>query len=232
MRRSPSAVGVLPPGGWAAMWKGRLASAIAGGLADRRQRIAFFLAPLVAGSMYPVFHSLAGVMDDRMAWYLGLAIYWLVWGAAFPLLTLGRESIRLLIRPRKPSWRILLLLAVPLAGALAVSLMPGMGYEKQSVWILLLLLSTAFGNGFFEEVLWRGVYARLFPNSVFFGIVWPGVWFALWHYVPGSVLHGNVAGLMIGSGVMGLYLAWLTRKTGTIWWAIVAHTVGGIIMIL
>ena len=183
--------------------------------------------------MYPVFHSLAGVMDGRMAWYLGLVIYWLVWGAAFPLLMLGRETILTLIRPRKPTWRILLLLAVPLAGALAVSLVPGMGYEKQSVWILLLLLlSTTFGNGFFEEVLWRGVYARLFPNSVFFGIVWPGVWFALWHYAPGSVLHGNVAGLMIGSGAMGLYLAWLTRKTGTIWWSIVGHTLGGIIMIL
>jgi hypothetical protein len=39
-------------------------------------------------------------------------------------------------------------------------------------------------------------------------------------------------GLMIGSGLMGFYLSFLVHKTGTIWWAIVAHTLGGIIMVL
>jgi hypothetical protein len=37
--------------------------------------------------------------------------------------------------------------------------------------------------------------------------------------------------LMIGAGVFGFYLSYLARKTGTIWWGIVAHVVGGIIMV-
>jgi len=110
--------------------------------------------------------------------------------------------------------------------------MPGMGYAKDSAWILLLLLSTPFGNGFFEEVLWRGVYSKLFPTGTFYGLLWPSVWFALWHYAPGSVLNGNVAGLMIGAGMMGLHLAYLTRKTNTLCWAVAGHTLGGIIMIV
>jgi hypothetical protein len=30
---------------------------------------------------------------------------------------------------------------------------------------------------------------------------------------------------------MGFYLAFLAKRTGTIWWTIVAHTIGGMIMI-
>jgi len=108
-----------------------------------------------------------------------------------------------------------------------------MDYEKPDVWVFLMLLSTNFGNGFFEELLWRGVYMSVFPNSIIFRIVWPSVWFALWHYAPGSVhSDGNVIGLIIGSGLMGFYLSWLARKTDSIWWTIVMHTLGGFIMIL
>jgi membrane protease YdiL (CAAX protease family) len=97
----------------------------------------------------------------------------------------------------------------------------------------LLLLTTNFGNGFFEELLWRGVYLDLFPKNLLFGMIWPSLWFALWHYAPGSINpDGNVLGLIIGSGIMGLYLSFLSRRTGTIWWTIIMHTIGGFIMIV
>ncbi len=198
---------------------------------NSKQKIAV-IAPLVlVAVMYPIFHALAGVMNDRVAWYLGLAIYWIIWGGVFPLLIIGKEAVKTLIRPRKPDIKIILLVAIPLAGAVAGRLTLG-GYEKESVWIVLLLFSTPFGNGFFEEVLWRGVYLKLFPNRIFFWMIWPSVWFALWHYAPGSVSSGNPARLMIGAGVMGLYLSFLAKKTNTVWWGIVVHTVGGIIMVV
>jgi len=174
-------------------------------------------------------------MNGTVAWYLGLAIYWLIWGAAFPLLIIGWQNIKTLVRPQRPTKKVLLPVAIPLLGALIVQFMPGMGdYDKSSVWILLLLLSSTIGNGFFEELLWRGVYVRLFPDSIFYRMIWPGIWFALWHYVPGSVSSGSVAGLiglMAGAGVMGLYLSYLTRKTNTLWWSILVHFIGGIIMV-
>jgi hypothetical protein len=49
---------------------------------------------------------------------------------------------------------------------------------------------------------------------------------------PGSVSSGNPARLMIGAGVMGLYLSFLDKKTDTVWWGVVIHTVGGIIMVV
>ena len=41
----------------------------------------------------------------------------------------------------------------------------------------------------------------------------------------------GLVGLMVGSGLMGLYLTYLTKKTNTLWWSIVAHSLGGMIMI-
>jgi membrane protease YdiL (CAAX protease family) len=201
---------------------------------SQRQRIAI-VAPLVLmGVMYPVFQGLARAFGTnwRVGWYLGLAIYWLIWGAAFPLWIVGRDCIAELIRPQKLNLSVLALVLVPVIGALLYRLVPGMDYEKPSCWVLLLLLSTSPGNGFFEEVLWRGVYMELFPRSIFLRIVWPSIWFALWHYAPGAISpDGNPLGLMVGSGMMGFYLGFLAKRTGTIWWTIVAHTIGGLIMI-
>ena len=150
-----------------------------------------------------------------------------------PLLIIGRENIRRLIHPRKPNTVVLLMVAFPLLMTLIFRILTGTAYSKPNVLWLILLVSTAFGNGFFEEILWRGVYMAVFPVRNFYRIIWPAVWFALWHYVPGSISpNSKVLGLMIGSALFGLYLGFLAKKTNTIWWGIVAHTLGGIIMVV
>ncbi len=200
------------------------------------KRKSAIIAPLILiAVMYPIFQLLSGAFGEnwRIGWYLGLVLYWLTWCIAFPVWIIGKESIAKIIRPQRLNVKVFLLVLFPLLMASLYRFIPGMEYQKPSVWILLLLLSTNFGNGFFEEVLWRGVYMELFPDSTLFRIVWPSIWFALWHYVPGSVApNGNVLGLMIGSGLMGFYLSFLAKKTGTIWWTIVAHTLGAVIMII
>ena len=202
---------------------------------NEKQKYALIAPVVLIIVMYLIFQMLAGLFADnwRIAWYLGLVTYWLIWGAAFPWFMLGKESIRSIIRPQKLTLDAFLLVLFLLLMAALYKLIPDMEYEKPSIGIFLLVLSTCFGNGFFEEVLWRGTYMRLFPNSIMFRIIWPSIWFALWHYVPGSINPGgNVIGLIIGSGLMGFYLSFIARKTNTIYWTIIAHTLGGIIMIL
>jgi membrane protease YdiL (CAAX protease family) len=204
------------------------------GNTNTKQKVAIVTPPILVAVMYPVFLLLAGSLSDRIAWYLGLVIYWVIWGAAFPLVIIGKNDIKTLIRPRKLNRKVLLLISIPLLGALATRLVPGMGYSKESVWIVVLLLSTALGNGFFEEVLWRGVYTNLFPNNILYRMIWPTIWFGLWHFVPGSIFHDNVVSLlslMLGAGLMGFYLSYLTKKLNTLWWSIIIHSIGGIIMV-
>jgi hypothetical protein len=162
-----------------------------------------------------------------------LVTYWIIWGGVFSLLLIGKDDILELIRPQRLMLQIAFLIAIPLVGAGLYRLVPGMEYKKPAFWVFVLLVSTNFGNGFFEELLWRGVYLELFPQNLFWGWFWPSLWFSLWHFAPGSLSpDGNPLSLMIGSGIMGFYFSFLARHTGTIWWTIIAHTIGGFIMIL
>lgn len=215
----------------------RINGLIHGSLTDKKHVIAFIIPPLLIVFMYPIFNLLAGVLaNDRIAWYLGLFTYWLIRGFMFPLVMIRKKEMIALIKPQRLTMKILLPMSVIFVGALATTLfVPGIEYEKQSVWIYILLLSTCFGNGFFEELLWRGVYYKLFPNSIFYRMIWPSIWFGIWHYVPVSINNSELSGLIgmiTGSIMMGLVLSYMIKKTNTLWWSILAHTIGGIIMIV
>jgi membrane protease YdiL (CAAX protease family) len=201
---------------------------------NTKQRIAFFIPLLLVAVMVPAFQLAARAFGNDIGWYVGLVIYWLLWGAAYPFWMLGKQSIVKLIRPRSVNWKIILLAAVPLffMGFGRVGL--GMEYEKAGAWASVALLLTAVGNGFFEELLWRGTYLELFPDRIFHRAIWPSLWFALWHFAPGSISSSNndVLVLMIGAGFFGLYLSYLAKRSGSIFWPIVTHTVAGIIMVI
>jgi membrane protease YdiL (CAAX protease family) len=199
-----------------------------------KQKIAIIAPIALVAVMCPVFRVLAGAFGEnwRIAWYLGLVIYWLIWGGIFSWLMIGKDAIGRIIRPQKLTIGVFVLVLLPVLMASLYRFIPGMGYEKPSWWIFLLLVSTTVGNGFFEEVLWRGVYMVLFPEKILFRIVWPSIWFALWHYAPGSISPtGNVVGLIIGAGFMGFYLSFVAKKTETIWWGMLAHATAGLVMI-
>ena len=200
-----------------------------------KQKIAI-IAPLVlVAVMYPIFQLLAGVFKEnwRVEWWLGLFIYWMVWGGIFPWLLIGKEGLKSVIKPQKLTTQTFFFVLFLVVMSSLYHFVPGMAYQKQNLLAYTLLVSSCFGNGFFEEVLWRGVYLELFPDNFLFRVVWPTIWFALWHYAPGSVSpSGNVVGLMIGAGLMGFYLTYIAKKTKTIWWTILAHTLGGLVITL
>jgi hypothetical protein len=98
---------------------------------NKKQIIAFIAPVLLLAMMFPIFRVLAGVMNDRIAWYIGLIIYWLIWGLAFPLIIVGRENILALIRPQKPSMKAIIFVAIPLVFTLIGRFAFGMIYESE-----------------------------------------------------------------------------------------------------
>lgn len=203
---------------------------------DRKQRIAIVAAPGVIAVMYPVFRLAGHLFDERadgyLAWAAGLAAYWLLWGTVFSVWILGWRTVRESVRPRRADRMTLTLATVPAAIVAVDRLAVGVAaYPRSTPLALTLLTVTAVGNGFFEELLWRGVYLRLFPGSWGYGVVWPSVWFGLWHVVPVGSRHGHVAPYVIGATLLGLYLAFIARRTNAIWWPIVAHTCAALVAI-
>lgn len=204
---------------------------------NRKQTFAILSPTLVLISMYPIFRILSVQFHDhwRIAWLLGLMIYWLLWGFIYSLLAIGKKSISSLIKPQKLKFSILLLVLFPLSMTLIFKFIPGgVNYEKTAPWILPILLFSAFGNGIFEEIYWRGVFMKLFPKNLLFRIFWPSIWFGLWHYIPGSLNpdSSHVIGLMIGAVFLGFYSSFIAWRTNTLLWSILIHVLGGIIVVL
>jgi len=204
---------------------------------NRKQMSAIISPVILIIVMYPLFQFLSLVFHNnwRIGWLLGLAIYWLFWCIGYPLLIIGRKSIGEIIKPQKLNVTIILLVLFPLIMTVVFRLIAGgMTYEKPDVLIFLFFIFSVFGNGFFEEILWRGVYMKLFPNNLLLRIVWPSIWFGLWHYAPGSVnpSGGHVLGLIIGALFLGFYSSFLAKIPNTLWWSIITRTFGGIIMVL
>ena len=198
------------------------------------KQIVAILAPLaVLSTMYPIFQLFSKWMGETWGWYLGLVLYWILWGGVFPILMIGKDAILRLIHPQPPNWRVLGLIAIMILLAGAFKFSTGTQYQKHTPWILIMYLSTTVGNGLFEEILWRGMYLELFSEQVLFRIIWSSIWFGLWHFAPGAVSStGKPLGLMIGAGMMGFYLSFLANYSGTIWWTMIAHFLGGILMVI
>ncbi len=203
---------------------------------DRKQRIAIVAAPTVLAVMYPIFRLIGYLFGERLdgylGWALGLAAYWLLWGATFSVWILGWRTVQKLVYPRRADRLTVALVAVPGAIVAIDRLAVGVvAYPRSTPVVLVLLIVTAFGNGFFEELLWRGVYLRLFGGRRWYGVVWPSVWFGLWHLAPVTSRHGDVVAYVVGAALLGLYLALIARRTNSVWWPIVAHTCAALVAI-
>ncbi len=200
---------------------------------NSKQIIAVLMPILLIAVMYPVFQLLARRFGNTVGWYSGLAIYWFIWGFLYPVQILGKEKVLGLIQPQRFDLGAVLLASIPIVVAAVGRFQFGMQYEKATIWAWFGLLATAVGNGFFEEVLWRGTYMELFPDNTLLRIFWPSLWFGLWHYAPGSVSNeGSVLGLMVAGVFFGLLLSFLAKRTDTLWWSILSHTLAGIVMVI
>jgi membrane protease YdiL (CAAX protease family) len=93
--------------------------------------------------------------------------------------------------------------------------------------ILLYSILFAITNGTFEEVLWRGTYVTVFPNTWLWSYWYPSIWFGYWHLSPQVVFPSDMPGgpfaFATVSIFMGLVFGWIVKKTGSIRWVTVAH---------
>ena len=76
----------------------------------------------IIGSMYPIFQLASRTWGYEIGWFLGMAIYWLVWGFAYPFRLMGKETIRDLIKPQKLSLGIFFMVLFPLIMSLLIEI--------------------------------------------------------------------------------------------------------------
>jgi membrane protease YdiL (CAAX protease family) len=176
---------------------------------------------LVLVTTYAVFKTSAHMVGPVPGYLLGFLFYWSVWCLVVPLWLLGWARVRSLFQSpvgmRTPLARVALL---------GLPLILGYGYAfpralaGADVVVILVSAVLALVNGVLEELLWRGAYIEVFPDSRRLSVYYPTIGFAVWHFSPQSVFPNPAPGgrvsLVIVAGLVGLIWAWVARRDGSI----------------
>lgn len=204
---------------------------------NSEQLIAIIAAPVIFVVMTPVFKILFRKYGKKqwggknLAWYSGMAVYWLSWCLVFPFLVPGFREISAFLVPGKINIIQIIVLSLPVLITFSGRFF--MKFEKaDDAKEAAVLASTAVINGALEELLWRGVFIVLFPGNIFWGFVWPTVFFAVWHLAPGSISAFSKWTLAAGALVFGACWGFAAFSTGTVFWTIISHILTGLTRIL
>lgn len=143
------------------------------------------------------------------------------------LVFLGRVGIRNIFKSKKPrfaqpTWLGALFLLAPVLGTFGTIFPQAVG----NVTPMVLAYSVLFAliNGVGEELLWRGTFVSVFPESWGWGVVYPLIGFGLWYFSPLVVTAGQAPVLLVTIGpiILGVMWGWIAKQTYSIRWVVCA----------
>lgn len=187
---------------------------------------------VLIGSMLWAFRSLTQRFGYPRGYLISFLIYWLGWCILFPAALLGGfRALIDLFQPAAPlaslDWKTQALLWWPVIFPLFLRFFSGIRKANARILVVSVLLGIVIGIT--EEILWRGAFLRIFPQNLWLGILYPSVFFGLWHICPQSVVKnqspGGVYSFVIYSIVLGLSYAFAAHLAGSIFWPTVSHII-------
>jgi membrane protease YdiL (CAAX protease family) len=200
-------------------------------------RVFLVLLPgLLVPSCWAVFHFGARLLGPAAGYPAGFAFYWLVWCLGVPLALLGRRNLAGLFAEERPLFsRANVLPAALLVSTSLVTLvlytLPALGTADWGLFLVHLPLTVL--NGVLEEVLWRGLYLRAFPDNCWLGVLYPALGFAAWHLAPQAV-YPSPLGIWAFAALtlpLGLVYGWAAKRSGSIRWPAASHALNGVLVL-
>ena len=185
---------------------------------------------LLLGSTHLTFNLFARLFGPRLGYFLGFVFYWVVWCFLVPWWVLGTSGLLAVFRhgPHpfgRPLWLGAMLIAAPLVLGYGYAFPRAVRGTTPSVVVASFALAAV--NSTLEELLWRGVYVSIFPNSLMLGVVYPALGFGLWHLAPQVVSRNRHPGgkwsLVAVSAVLGLAWGWVAFSAASILATSVSH---------
>ncbi len=122
-----------------------------------------------------VFWLCARWLGSETGYMPGFGFYWLFWCLFVSRALLGKAEFASILQDRTPlfsraNWLAALLW---LTVTLVTVFMYAGEFLRAPLTLILLTIPLATLNGFCEEILWRGLYIRLFPRNPWLGILYP-----------------------------------------------------------
>ena len=199
---------------------------------DIRQFALLALPFILIPSAAFVFSTLTQRLGKEQGYLLGFLFYWTIWCLIVPLVYLGKDGFLSLFVDKTPllsgpNWLAAVLFIFITLVTLA---MYGKGFIRAPWTLILVAIPAATINGICEELLWRGLYVRAFPDNFWLAIIFPAIGFALWHLAPRQIFSdGSKYSFVLSTFFLGLAYGFIAYKTGSAKWTVVSHSLNGII---
>jgi membrane protease YdiL (CAAX protease family) len=199
-----------------------------------KQLFLLILPFLLSPSTILVFVPISRRLNPELGYVLGFLFYWIVWCILVPLFILKIEGIVSLFREESPlfqksNWMPAVLLVIVIV--ITIIMYPPIRLLTTPVNLLVVMIPVAMVNGICEELLWRGMYVKYFPNNMFLGIVFPALGFACWHVSPQLVFpaKSGILPFVVSTFFLGISYGWISYRTKSIKWNSISHCIGGIL---
>ncbi|MHA2050974.1 MAG: CPBP family intramembrane glutamic endopeptidase [Promethearchaeota archaeon] len=184
-----------------------------------------------------IFFLFSQWLGKELGYILGFIFYWAVWCIMVPILLLGKSNFLSLFRGEVPlfqkkNWLPITLLLATTVGAFLMFFLPNI--TTTPLAIIMIGIPVAIINGTCEEIFWRGLFVKKFPNRPLLGMIYPTVGFALWHLSPQIVFpsEGGLVGIVIfivSTFFLGFCYAWVSFRTNSIKWNAFSHSLNSIL---
>lgn len=199
---------------------------------NHKQRYLLFSAPLVFLATLGVFPFLGILFEKTAATLLALSFYWLFACLLLPFWFLRKQFrlSELYILPvnyvGSPVLLNLICTFLPVLAnvriLLAEKLLPSLPYSTIGIAFVIALC-----NGCFEELYWRGLFMKHFPDKVLWAYLYPTIFFGLNHigfgWLKGIEYPGGFWVMLGGSTVLGFLWGWVSWKSKSILFTTIAH---------
>lgn len=193
----------------------------------------------IIGFMLPVallmttgiaFYFFGKYYGAKKGYFLGFLFYWLVWCLFVPLLLMTTQEMRSLFELNGSLFnesKILntACLILPLVFAYAYAFPKAL--KTATPKIIIVSLALAMVNATLEELLWRGLYLKLFSSEAWLYVIVSSIGFAIWHFAPQLLFPNKAPGgrtsFVAFSFVLGILFGVVAYNTNSILLVTVCH---------
>ena len=202
----------------------------------KRKIILLFIPVVQIVSTAFVFRFTSLKLGQDWAILAGFIFSQVVWCIVFPLLLIGKSAFINLFKEKESLFKkknILFtsLLVATIVGAAAIYLVPNI--QNYSLIVFILGVPITVINSVCEEILWRGAFIEVFKNRVIFSVIYPSMFFALYHIAPQladpEVTIINTWPMVLMVLPLGFIYGIVAFRNKSIKWTAIAHSLSGII---
>lgn len=189
------------------------------------------LLPLVLlATTWAAFHFFNRQFGEKTGYLSGFVFYWIFWCTIVPLIFLNKGEIKSLFAVNYSLFRRAktlhsLCLVIPLLLAYGYAFPKAISFATIPVLLLSLLLSLV--NAPLEELLWRGLYLKLFASDKRLYVICSSLGFAIWHFAPQTIFPNKAPGgqlsfVAVAFG-LGLLFSIVAKNTNSILLTTISH---------